>query len=104
VADERLRAVLLVAGAGSVIVLVNLFGLIGSLVGLAAMAGGLAASRAARTRRGVTEVDWWKLLGAGTLLVAAGIALGELLETPGGLLAAVGAAIGVISVALALPG
>ena len=101
--DERLRAVLLVAGAGSVVVLVGLVGLIGSLLGLAAMAVGLAGSRAARSRRGVAEVDWWKLLGAGTALVGLGIALGEILETPGGLLAGVGGELGVISVALALP-
>jgi hypothetical protein len=103
VSEERLRAALLVAGAGSVIVLVGLFGLIGSLAGLAAMAGGLAGSRAARSRRGVAEVDWWKLLAAGTAMVGIGIALGEILETPGGLLAGVGGALGVISVALALP-
>ena len=102
-AEQRLRAVLLVAGAGSVIVLVNLFGLIGSLLGLAAMAGGLAASRAARGRGGIAEVDWWKLLGAGTALVGIGIALGRVLETPGGLLVAIGGALGVIAVALALP-
>lgn len=101
--ESRLRAVLLVAGAGSVIVLVNLFGLAGSLAGLAAMAGGLLASRSARGLRGVAEVDWWKLLGAGTALVAVGIPLGLLLDTPGGLLAAVGGAFGVIAVALALP-
>ena len=94
---------LLVAGAGSVIVLVNLFGVVGLLVGLAAMAGGLFASRPARARRGVAEVDWWKLLGVGVVLVAVGIPLGLGLDTLGGLLAGVGGALGVIAVALALP-
>lgn len=101
--EPQLRAVLLVAGAGSVLVLVNLFGLIGSLAGLAAMAGGLLAARGARSRRGVAEVDWWKLLGAGALLVAIGIPIGEALETPGGLLVGVGGGLGVVAVALALP-
>ena len=100
---QRLRAVLLVGGAGSVLVLVNLFGVIGLLVGLAAMGGALFASKPARSRRGVAEVDWWKLLGAGTVLVAVGIALGLALETPGGLLVGVGGALGVIAVALAIP-
>ena len=64
---------------------------------------GSFASRPARARRGVAEVDWWKLLGAGTVLVAVGIAARRVLETPGGLLAGVGGALGVIAVALALP-
>ena len=101
--EQGLRAVLLVAGVGSVIVLVNLFGTVGLLVGLAAMAGALIAARPARSRRGVAEVDWWKLLGAGAALVGAGIVLGLALETPGGLLVGVGGALGVIAVALALP-
>jgi len=101
--ESKLRAVLLVAGAGSVLVLVNLFGLTGSLVGLAAMAAALVAARGARSRRGVAEVDWWKLLGAGVVLVGVGIPAGLVLETPGGLLAGVGGALGVIAVALALP-
>lgn len=101
--DSALRAALLLAGAGSVIVLVNLFGLVGLLAGFAAMAGGLVASREARSRRGLAEVDWWRLLGAGTALVAVGVPLAELLETPGGLLTGIGGALGVIAVALALP-
>lgn len=100
---QKLRAVLLAGGAGSVIVLVDLFGVIGLLLGLAAMAGALLASRPARSRRGVAEVDWWKLLGAGSLLVAVGIPLGLALETPGGVLVGVGGALGVVAVALALP-
>ena len=99
----QLRAVLLVAGAGAVLVLVNLFGLAGSLVGLAGMAAGLLLARPARSRHGIADVDWWNLLGAGTVLVAVGVPIGLGLETLGGLVAGVGAAIGVIAVALALP-
>ncbi|CAN5498445.1 hypothetical protein BH20ACT15_BH20ACT15_13180 [soil metagenome] len=101
--EPQLRAVLLVAGAGAVLVLVNLFGLVGSLIGLAAMAGGLLLARPARARRGVADADWWTLLGAGAGLVAVGIAIGQVFETPGGLLVAIGGALGVIAVALALP-
>lgn len=97
-----LRAALLLAGAGAVAVLVNLFGLAGDLAGLAAMALALLLTRRA-PRRGAGEVDWWRMLAAGTALVAVGIPLAEGLETIGGLLTAVGAGLGVVAVALALP-
>ncbi|MDP9189358.1 MAG: hypothetical protein M3O25_08930 [Actinomycetota bacterium] len=101
-AEPQLRAVLLVAGAGAVLVLVNLFGTGGALAGLAAMAIAALLSRSA-SRSALGDLDWWRLLAAGTALVAIGIPVGLGLETIGGLLTAAGAALGVIAVALALP-
>lgn len=100
--EPRLRAVLLCAGAGAVAVLLDLFGLAGALTGLAAMAVGTLLSRRA-SPPAPGELDWWRLLAAGTGLVALGVALGLGLEALGGLLAAFGAGLGVIAVALAMP-
>ncbi len=101
--QPRLRALLLVAGAGAVLVLVDLLGTFGALAGLAAMIAGLVLSAVAAPRPGPGVVNWWSLLAVGTALVAVGIPLGLPLETIGGLTAAAGAALAVVAVALALP-
>lgn len=98
-----LRVVLLVGGAGAVVVLVGVFGLVGALAGLAAMAAATVLTRRSATASAVSDLDWWRLLGGGTALVALGIGVGFGLESLGGLLAALGAALAVIAVALALP-
>ena len=97
------RAALMVAGAGAVLVLVGLFGLVGSLVGLAALAAGTLLASRVRARRAIGDVDWWRMLAAGSGLVAVGIAVGLGLDSVGGLIEAVGAGLGVVAVALALP-
>lgn len=99
--DAQLRFVLLWGGAGAVVVLLGFFGLAGGVAGLASMASATLLSR--RAARPTGDLNWWRLLAAGTGLVALGIAIGLGVEALGGLLAAVGAGLGVIAVALALP-
>lgn len=101
--ELQLRAVLLLAGAGSVLVLVGYFGLAGALTGLGAMAVATLLSLRSASHEAPGEVAWWRLLAVGTALVAVGIGIGLGLETLGGLLAAIGAVLGVVAVALALP-
>jgi len=101
--QPRLRASLLIAGAGAVLVLIDVGGLAAELSGLGLIALGSAlVAPGMRFPRGDSPT-WWRLLAAGTLLVAAGVALGQALETPGGLVAAVGGALVVIAAALGLP-
>ncbi len=101
-AQPRLRASLLLAGAGALVVVVGFLGLVGSLAGLSAMALASALTWALRSARGSTA-DWWAMLALGTFLVALGVALGLLWETPGGLFEVLGGGLGIVAVALGLP-
>jgi hypothetical protein len=100
--QPRLRAFLLLAGAGAVVVLIGVLGLAGSLAGLAAMAVGALLTRALRPGPG-SPADWWAMLALGAALVAVGVPLGLAWETPGGLLEVVGAGLGIVAVALGWP-
>ncbi len=101
--EARLRGFLALAGAGAVVVLVDLLGLVGSLAGAGAMALGLILSAPAAPAPGPDRLNWWALLAAGLGLVAVGVPLGLVWSTPGGLLDAAGAALVVIAVALGWP-
>lgn len=101
--QRRLRASLLIAGAGAVLVLIDVGGLVAELVGVGLIALGLALAAPDRYGPRGEAPGWWRLLAAGAVLAGAGVALGQLLETPGGLLAAVGGALVVIAAALGLP-
>ena len=100
---SRLRASLLIAGAGAVLVLIDVAGTGGALTGLGLIVLGLALTAPARGSIGADQVDWFRLLRAGALLVAVGIPLGLLVESLGGLTAAAGAVLVVIAAAMALP-
>jgi len=102
VAEPRLRASLLIAGTGAVLVLIDVAGVPGALAGLGLIALGLLLSSPARRER-TGELDWWRLLAAGAALVAVGIVLGLAVESLGGVLAAAGGVAVVIAVALGLP-
>jgi hypothetical protein len=97
-----LRVALLIAGAGALVVLVDLFGTAGALCGLGAILVGTGLSASSAPRGGTGEVNWWALLAAGAVLALMGVPLGLALETLGGVLAAIGAALVVVAVALGL--
>jgi hypothetical protein len=99
----RLRASLLIAGAGAVLILIDVGGTAAALTGLGLIVLGMLLTTPARTAIGRDDVDWWRLLRIGALLVGAGIAVGLLVDSIGGLLAAAGAVCVVIAAALALP-
>lgn len=99
----RLRAALLIAGIGAIVLLVDLFGTAGAAVGAALMALGTLLSAPASPRPGETAGNWWGLLAAGAALAVVGVPLELWLETPGGLLAGLGGVLVVVGVALGLP-
>ena len=102
-ADRQLRGLLLLAGAGAAVALVNLFGVVGALTGLGLMAVGVVLSAAAAPQPGAPGANWWNLMAAGTGLVLIGVPIELALETPGGLIVGAGSALVVIGVALGLP-
>lgn len=99
----RLRAALLIAGIGAVVILVDLLGSAGALAGLGLILLGTLLSAPAAPGPGRGDVNWWALLAAGAALALVGVPLELALETPGGLLAGIGGALVVIAVALGLP-
>jgi hypothetical protein len=99
----RLRASLLLAAAGGIVLLVGLLGTAGDFSGLGAIALGTAVSALDAPGRGRASANWWGLLAAGCLLTAVGVPLELVAETLGGLLAGIGASLAVIAAALGLP-
>jgi hypothetical protein len=99
----RLRAALVIAGLGAVVVLIDLVGDAGDFAGVGLMVLGTLLSASAAPRSGRGEVNWWALLAAGSALALAGVPLGLVSETPGGLLAGLGGGLVVVAVALGLP-
>jgi hypothetical protein len=95
-----LRLFLIVAAAAAVAVLTGLFSdpVRYGCVGVMALAALATAGERRRAGGG-----WWTILGAGTLLSAAGAGLAELNETLGGLVAVVGGALVVIAVTIGFP-
>jgi hypothetical protein len=98
--DARLRVALLVAAAGSVVILLGFIGTGVEAVGAAAilLAALLTAGSHSQGAPGAV-VNWWRLLAAGAILALAGVPLSLALETIGGLIAGAGAAVALVSVA-----
>jgi glucose dehydrogenase len=103
VAEPRLRAFLLIAAAGAVLVLIDVAGTAGALVGLSGMILGTVVTGVAAPAPGSPEVNWWSLVAAGTALTAVGVPLSLGLETVGGLIAAAGGVLVVVGAALGFP-
>ena len=99
----QLRLYLLISAAGSVLALINVGGTLVAGIGFGLMLVGLILSAPAAPRSGGDDVNWWALLGAGTALVLIGVPLELGWELGGGLLTAVGGALGVIGAALGVP-
>jgi hypothetical protein len=100
--ERTLRLGLGLAGLGAVLVLVNLLGLPGRLVGLGAMVAGVVIS-APHAGSGGPIGRWWNLLAAGAFITLAGIALSLAVDSLGGLLSACGGILVAIAVALGFP-
>ena len=98
----RLRASLLIAAAGGIAILVGLLGTAGDFSGLGAIALGTALSAPDAPGSGRGGANWWALLAVGCGLAAVGVPLELVAETPGGLLAGIGASLAVIAAALGL--
>lgn len=97
---------LLIAAAGAVIVLLGFFNTLAQLGGVIAIVAGTALSmppRGARARPQATGVRWWRLLAAGALTTAVALPLSLGLETIGGLLAGIGAALVIVGVVFGYP-
>jgi hypothetical protein len=97
------RAPLLLAGAGGVVVLVGLLGTAGAFTGLAAIVIGAGWSAPGAPHGEGEGLNWWGLLAAGAGLCLLGVPLGLATETVGGLLAAVGAGLAVIGAIFGWP-
>ncbi len=90
------RPALLLAAAGSIVVMVGLVGVVG-IVGLAAIfLGTVLAAPAARGPNG----GWWNLMASGAVISAAGAIVAIPSDTVGGLLAVIGGAAVLIAAAL----
>jgi hypothetical protein len=96
---------LALAAAGAVLALLDPFEPIGGFAGLALMLAGAAplALGPAAQSGSAGATDWRRLLLAGTAFALVGIPLALLIETAGGLLAAIGAGAVIVAVALGYP-
>lgn len=92
-----LQLALAAAAAGSLIILLSLFGTAASVVGLALIVLGTVVSAPA------SEGGWWALLAAGTAIsiAAALVQLGS--NALGGLLAVIGGVLVLVAVSLGYP-
>jgi hypothetical protein len=93
-----------IGAIGAALILIHLLGTGGDIAGFALMALATVLSAGSAPQRGADGVNWWALLLAGSALVLVGVPVGLGLETLGGLIAAAGAAVFVVGVALGFPG
>jgi hypothetical protein len=103
VADAQLRGLLLVAGTGAALALIDLAGTAGAAVGLGLMLLGLVFTAPAAPRSDAPGANWWTLMAVGVAVALIGVPLELASETVGGLLTAVGSGLVVVGVALGLP-
>jgi hypothetical protein len=98
--SARLRAALIVAVAGAIVILLGFIGTGAEAGGAAAilLAALLTAGTYAKGSSGAV-VNWWRLLAAGAILAVAGVPLSLVLETIGGLIAGTGAALALVGAA-----
>lgn len=97
-----LQAALLVAGAGTALILLGLFGTAVSIGGLVAVIAGTVLS-APYAPRGDPGSGWWTVLAAGALAMLVGAPLAAVAGTIGGLLVVAGGVLASIGVALGFP-
>jgi hypothetical protein len=94
-----LRASLLIAAAGAIVILLSFLGHGAEAGGAAAIVlAALLTASARKSHPGSGSVRWWKLLAVGALLAVVGVPLSLGLETIGGLIAGAGAALALIAV------
>lgn len=100
--ERTLQLGLALAAIGALLVLVNLLGVPGRIVGLGAMIAGAVVS-APSSERGPKAGRWWTVLAVGTMLALAGVALSFAVESLGGLLTVAGGVLVAVAVALSFP-
>ncbi len=94
---------LLLAGAGSLLILLDLFGAPARAVGLVAVIAGTVLAAPFADRPGAASGSWWTMLAAGSALALAGTAVALGIDTLGGLLAVVGGALVAVGAVLGYP-
>jgi len=100
---RTLQLSLLLAAAGSLVILLRLFGDIASFAGVAAMLAGTVLSAPYAPQPDQPGRGWWTMLAAGAGITAVAGGLSLLSETVGGLLAVLGCVLVAIAVALGFP-
>ena len=98
-----LTAALLLAAAGTALLLIGLLGTVGDVAGLAAIVAGTVLAAPYAELPGASVPGWWTMLATGALIALAGAAVGLAVESLGGLLTVLGGTLVAIAVALGYP-
>jgi hypothetical protein len=103
--ESGLRALLLLAAAGAVLLLLSFLGTTVGLIGVVAIVVATVLTAPAPDAPGpqVAGVRWWRVLATGAVISVVGLPLSLLTGTVGGLLAAIGGALVVVAVAFGFP-
>jgi hypothetical protein len=99
----QLQALLVIGGIGAALALIQLLGVAGGVVGVGLMIVCTVLTAPAAPESGAGGVNWWALIAGGTALALIGVPLGLALETPGGLLTAMGGGLAMVGVAFGMP-
>jgi hypothetical protein len=98
-----LIAALLLAAAGTALVLIGLLETVGDVIGLSAIVAGTVLAAPYAELPGSSVSGWWTMLAAGALIALAGAAVGLAVESVGGLLTVLGGTLVAIAIALGYP-
>jgi hypothetical protein len=101
--QRSLQIVLVAAAIGAVIILLGVFGVVASVIGLVMIVGGTVLSAPSAPPAGQPGRGWWTMLAAGAGISLLGALVALIADTPGGLLAAVGGVLVVVAVTLGFP-
>lgn len=100
---RALRLSLLLAVAGALVILLRLFGDVGSFAGVVAILAGTVLSAPYAPPPEAPGRGWWTMLATGAAITAIAAAVTLIAETAGGLLAVLGCVLVAIAVALGFP-
>jgi hypothetical protein len=99
----RLQAILAIGAIGAALVLVNLLGTAGGLIGVGLMILATVLTAPAAPQPASGGINWWALIAAGTALALIGVPLALAVEAIGGLIAAIGGGLVIVGVAFGMP-
>jgi hypothetical protein len=99
----RLQAILGIGAIGATLVLVNLLGTTGGLIGVGLMILTTVLTAPAAPQPGSGGINWWALIAGGTALALVGVPLALAVEAIGGLIAAIGGGLVIVGVAFGMP-
>ena len=99
----QLQALLVIGGIGAALVLVQLLGLAGGLVGVGLMIFCTILTAPAAPEPDAGGLNWWALIAGGTALALIGVPLALALEGVGGVLAAIGGGLALVGVEFGMP-